>query len=91
MSAHHQNEESIVQELIGLSDQDQAEQIADQFCEVSNLYQPLENESIQLESIRDDRPPPEINPYLVYLKIMSLKKKTLTLIDDMPIYGFGMS
>ena len=85
MSAHHQNEESIVQELIGLSDQDQAEQIADQFCEVSNLYQPLENESIQLESKRDDRPPPEINPYLVYLKIMSIKKKTSTLIDDMPM------
>ena len=87
MSSHFQekDQESAVQELIGLSDCEQAEIIADQFSEVSNLYNPLATESIKLDTLCDDRPPPEINPYLIYLKIMSIKKKTSTLIDDIPM------
>ena len=88
MASHKQESEEdvIVQELLGQSDQIQAERIADQFSEVSGLYSPLKSEDINLECIRDDRPPPEINPYEVYLKIMSHKKKTATVVGDVPIF-----
>ena len=66
MSSHSEirDQEIIVQELIGQSDQAQAEQIADQFAEISNLYSPLKSEDINLDEISDDRPPPDINHIL---------------------------
>ena len=87
MSSHNleKDGDSEVQELVGIPDQLQAERIADQFAEVSNQYSPLQTESINLEGILDDRPPPEINPYLIYLKIKSSKKKTATVIGDIPM------
>ena len=78
-------EDPVVQELLSVPDEIQAEKIADQFSEVSNLYSPLKTEDINLDYIIDQRPPPEINPYLVYLKIMSYKKKTSTVIGDIPM------
>ena len=53
--------------------------------EISNQYSPLESETINLDNIDDDRPPPEINPYLIYLRIMSIKKKTSTVTGDIPM------
>ena len=87
MSSHNteKEEETCVQDLLGLSDQVQVEKIADQFSEVSNLYSPLKDDAINLDCILDERPPPEINPYLIFLKIMSLKKKTATVIGDVPM------
>jgi hypothetical protein len=87
MSSHNleKDGDSEVLELVGIPDQLQAERIADQFAEVSNHYSPLQTESINLEGILDDRPPPEINPYLIYLKIKSCKKKTATVIGDIPM------
>ena len=79
------NQDTVVQELIGIPAADQAEQIADQFSRVSNIYAPLKAEDINLENIHDDRALPEINPYLVYLKIMSVKKKTATVVGDIPM------
>ena len=70
---------------IDWSVQAQAEQIADQFAEISNLYSPLKSEDINLDEISDDRPPPDINPYLIYLKIDSIKKKTATVTGDIPM------
>ena len=35
----------IVQQLIGVNSQDQAEQIANQFAHISNLYQPLKSDA----------------------------------------------
>ena len=78
-------EEPTVQELMSIPDEQQAEKIADQFSEISHLYSPLRTEDINLNCIIDERPPPEINPYLVYLKIMSHKKKTATVIGDIPM------
>ena len=76
MSSHSQeiNQETVVQEMIGVPDEIQVEMIADQFSQVSNEYSHLKNEDIDIESIRDRRPIPDINPYTVYLKIMSIKK-----------------
>ena len=59
MASHKQESEEdvIVQELLGQSDQIQDKRIADQFSEVSGLYSPLKSEDINLDYIRDDRPP----------------------------------
>ena len=66
MSSHSQgmNEETIVQDMTGLSDEIQVERIADQFAAVSNEYSvnsPIKTEDIDNENIIDDRPMPEIN------------------------------
>ena len=45
MSGQHEEEsEFTVDELLGLSDQDQAEKIADHYASVSQLYQPVTNQ-----------------------------------------------
>ena len=85
MSSQDKDQDTVVQELMDLSPIDQAEQIADQFARVSNLYSPLQTKDIKLEDISDERPPPNINPYLVYLKIKSVKKKTSTVKGDIPM------
>ena len=87
MSSHSQelNEETVVQDMIGLTDEIQVERIANQFSEVSNAYSPLKDEDIDISYIIDDRPLPDINPYTVYLKIMSIKKKTSTVLGDIPM------
>ena len=87
MSSHNseKEEDTAVQEMLGIPDEVQAEKIADQFSHISNLYSPLKTDDINLKNIVDERPPPEINPYLVFLKIMSHKKKTATVIGDIPM------
>ena len=87
MSSHSQekNTETVVQDMIGLPDNIQVEKIADQFSQVSNAYSPLKTADIDIESVSDNRPSPEINPYIIYLKIMSIKKKTCTLSGDVPM------
>ena len=85
MTSHSIEEETAVVEFQGLSDQVQTERIADQFEQISNLYSPLKKDDIDVSNLVDDRPPPEINPYIVYLKIISHKKRTATVIDDIPM------
>ena len=85
MSSQDKDNDIVVQELVGLPPDQQAEQIADQFSGVSNLYEPLRTSDIDIRNISDDRPPPNINPYEVYLKIKSVKKKTATVIGDIPM------
>ena len=79
--SNEKDQDIVVQELAGLKPQDQAERIADQFSGVSNLYAPLQASDIDLQQISDDRPPPEINPYLVYLKIKSMQRKQQLLLN----------
>ena len=87
MSSHSQatNEETVVQDMMGLPDETQVEKLADQFSEVSKIYSPLSTEDIDIGNIRDDRPLPDIDPYSIYLKIMSIKKKTSTVVGDIPM------
>ena len=82
MSSHNKDNEVTVQELVGLSPEVQAEHISDQFSEILNLYEPLQTSDIQFGSMSDEIPSPDINPYMVYLKIKSVKKKTATVIGD---------
>ena len=75
MSSQDKENEIIVQELAGLSPKLQAEKIADQFSGVSNQYQPLNSNDIDMKNLSDDRPPPVIYPYEVFLKIKSVKRR----------------
>ena len=58
MSSHFKENEddSEVQDMIGMSNKDQAEQIADQFAEISQIYEPLEKKNINLDNVFDERP-----------------------------------
>ena len=87
MSSHSQEmkEQTVVQDMIGVPDEVQVERIADQFSEVSNEYSHLKTEDIDTDNIKDDRPLPEINPYIVFLKIKSYKKKISTVPGDIPM------
>ena len=53
MSSHDQlrSEEVIVEEISHLSNQNQAEAIADNFSQISNEYEPLNAEDINLDDI----------------------------------------
>ena len=53
MASQSQDDGSDIQELIGLPDQVQAEKIADQFAEVSNLYDPLQTDDINIQNVQD--------------------------------------
>jgi hypothetical protein len=86
MSSHDQvkNKLPIVQSLIGQSDADQAESIADSFAEISNEYDALTDQVFQYE------PPLQtfqhLDPYFVYQKIKGIRKKNCaTVPDDIPM------
>ena len=71
--------------MIGLPNSVQVEKIADQFSSVSNEYSPIMEEDIDVESIMDTKPLQDINPYVIYLKIMGIKKKTSTVTGHVPM------
>ena len=52
-SSDQQSEQINVEEIRHLSDQDQAEQIADTFCSIPNEYEALENEDISIPPFED--------------------------------------
>ena len=66
------------------SSDEQAEVIADQFAKISNLYQPLKSDEIEIPSIMDSEPHPLFEPYQIYKKVQSMKKKTSTVPNDIP-------
>ena len=77
-------EQVSVHKLMGISSQDQAEQIADEFASISNLYQPLKSEDLQMPSTKDSKPLPLYEPLDIYNKIKSIKKKCSTVPGDIP-------
>ena len=87
MSSHDQakSEEPIVQSFLGLSDETQTENIADQFSHISNLYEPLKTDDICMDNIENLKPPPCFQPYFVHKKIKSMKNNTATVNGDIPI------
>ena len=98
MTSHDQakSEVPIVQSLQGMSNQAQAEKIADQFGHISNLYDPLQTEDISLDEIVNEKPFPCMEPYFVHQKIKSMKNNTATVPGDIPIrvvkqFGYELS
>ena len=75
----------IVQKLIGVPSKSQAEQIADQFASISNLYEPLKSEDIEIPGeTSDSQPLPIYEPIEICEKIKSMKKKSSTVPGDIP-------
>ena len=58
-----------VEDLIGSSNQSQAEKIADQFALVSSLYEPLNLNDINIPTDGKSKPLPLFEPYQIYMKI----------------------
>ena len=87
MTSHDQakSEEPNVISFLGISDQSQAEQIASQFSEISNIYEPLKTDDISLEGIKNMKPYPLMEPYLVHRKIKKMKSNSATVVGDIPI------
>ena len=52
------SEEPTVQSFLGLPDQTHAEKIANQFSEISYLYQPIKAEDIYMKNIENMKPSP---------------------------------
>jgi hypothetical protein len=73
-----------VQQLQGDSSKVQAEKIADQFSSISNLYQPLNSDDVEIPKTDESAPHPLFEPYQIYEKIKSMKKKASTVPGDVP-------
>ena len=98
MTSHNQakSEEPIVESLMDLPNQTQAEEIANQFGKISNLYEPLKTEDICLDDIKNTKPYPCMEPYFVHQKIKSMKSNSATVYGDIPIkiiklFGYELS
>ena len=75
----------MVDEMIGLSDQEQAELIADHYSKISNLYDPVTNEDFP-EYLKDNlAPAPYIEPRKVHSVIKTVNMKAATANGDIPI------
>ena len=98
MTSHDQAraELPVVQSLQGLSRQVQAEQIADEFGKISNIYEELNSDEIPLHDIANEKPYPCMEPYFVHQKIKMMKNNTATVVGDIPIrvikmFGYELS
>ena len=98
MSSHGQanNEVPIVQSFLGIPDQAQAEEIANQFSEISNIYEPLKTEDISLDNISNTKPYPCMEPFFVHQQIKKMKSNSATVVGDIPIkvvkmFGYHLS
>ena len=85
MSSHDQHKGEVVnvQELSGLSDQQQADTIADRFESVSNQYDPLTDNDVDLPPIPEDSVP-QIAIEDVYNALLRINTKSSTVTDDIP-------
>ena len=86
MSSHDQlkSEEVTVEAIAHLSNQEQADVIADSFSKVSNEYQPLNASDINLESCTVHTPVPTVEAYQVYEYLKRIKTKASTVKNDVP-------
>ena len=70
--------------LNDLPHDDQAEKIADSFAQVSNEYEPLKSEDIDINQAKNSKPFLWITRKKICHKIRKMKAKTSTVIDDIP-------
>ena len=74
----------VVQDIMDMPSDQQAEIIADEFAKISNLYQPLRSEDIEIPSLENSKPYPLFEPYQIHEKIRKMKKKASTVCGDIP-------
>lgn len=86
MTSHNQakSSEPVVESLMDLPNQMQAEEIANQFSQISDLYEPLKTDDIVLSN-NNLKPYPCMEPYFVHQKIKSMKSNSATVHGDIPI------
>ena len=86
MSTIDQTKDDVVtvQQFKGETSKMQAELTADQFASISNLYQPLNSDQIEIPNTEVAAPQPLFEPYQIYLKMKSMKRKSFTVTGDIP-------
>ena len=77
-------EQVSVEEIDHLSNQQQAEVIADNFSRISNEYQPINKSDINLDHATNNKAAPVIEPHQVYEYLRKIKVKSSTVKDDIP-------
>ena len=85
MSGQDSRQDNIlVGELSGYSNQKQADMIAEHYSAISNQYDPI-NEDDFLQYKSKQFCPPEIEPWEVHKTIQGMNKKAATILGDVPI------
>ena len=81
------NQNILVDELIGLSNQEQAERIAQHYSQISNQYEPVLESDFpnSIPMVRGGSAPPTIEPLKVYQVIKKMNKNAATVPNDIPI------
>ena len=74
-----------VDELIGLSDQDQAEKIANHYASISQLYKPVTVQDYPEYAVPSKFSPPKVAPSKVEKTIKSMNKKAAQVPGDIPM------
>jgi hypothetical protein len=74
----------VVQDIMDVPSNQQAEIIADEFAKMSNLYEPLKSEDVQVPGFENSKPYPLFEPYQIHEKISKMKRKASTVIRDIP-------
>ena len=77
------NDQQIVDEISHLSDQQQAEVIAEKFASIPNLYQPLKTEDIHVPHFEENEIP-YFHPSQVWFALSRLDAKKATVQGDFP-------
>ena len=87
MAGQDQNKSSdiSVEELVGLSEPEQADKIADHYASISNLYEPLKTEDFPGYMNPLKCSPPQVSPSKVAKIIRGMNKKAEAVPGDLPI------
>ena len=82
-SGDQQSEQINIQEIRHLSDQDQAEQIAEKSCAIPNEYETFQKDDIQIPPFKNEDVP-QFEPSQVWLHLTRLKTNKATTSRDFP-------
>ena len=74
----------LLDELSGYSDQIQADMIAEHYAKISNQYEQIREDDFS-EYLSKQFCPPTIEPWKVHKTIQSMNKKAATIKNDIPI------
>ena len=77
----------LVDELIGLNDQEQAERIADHYSTISNQYEQVKSDDFKeyFKDTKDGNAVPNVEPLKVHQIIQTMNQKAATVQGDIPI------
>ena len=79
----HKTEETIVEQISHLSDQEQAESIADRFCSIQNEYEPIKKDDICIPPYVESEIP-QFHPSQVWFVLSRVDTNKSTVTGDFP-------